>query len=124
MSNSALAHENTNKGLTRTLNPLNSFKLLLSLSHVIIRNSALSAPVSVAVAACYKTCMANLLVWISQYLTVWNGWRAHILLFARVALWFRHVAVVLPRYSNGGSKIKMKFLKNVGTSCHGLSIGC
>lgn len=32
-------------------------------------------------------------------------------LFARVGLWFRHVAVVLPRYGSGGSKIKMKFLK-------------
>lgn len=42
-----------------------------SFSHVFIRNSALSASVSVAVAAGYKTCMENLLVEISQHLTAW-----------------------------------------------------
>lgn len=42
-----------------------------SFSHVFIRNSALSAPVSIAVAAGYKTCMENLLVEISQHLTAW-----------------------------------------------------
>lgn len=58
-----------------------------SFSQVRIRNSALSAPVSIAVAACYKTCMENLLVEISQRLTAWLSNRP---VFVPVGLWSPH----------------------------------
>lgn len=75
-------HADTHKGITSTHNPLNSLEPLLSVSHVIIWNSALSAPVSVAVAVCNKTCMQNLLVCASQHSA---GWIAGVLAFWR---WF------------------------------------